>query len=134
MACAADIGEVLISAVVENPLPGTIATVGGLSLATDKTLLMNNGQRVSRLPLYYGMDLNAYSKTIMGSKYLNMAGNSLWYSSYGLSAYNYTGQMKYGDYTGARKSATTAFYGALMMSPPYMVTIPVGLVGIYVFN
>ncbi|WHI47340.1 hypothetical protein [Microbulbifer sp. VAAF005] len=91
---------------------------------------MANGSRIPRTPFYYGMDISSYQKSVSTSKYLGRAGSGLGYFNYGLETYNYTVSASKGDYRAARASAINGFYGALMMAPPHIVTIPVGIVGI----
>lgn len=128
-----DVSNYLIG-VIEDPAPGTIASVAGLALATDKTVLTPSGKRIPILPITQTMNIAAYNKAVKASMLLGKTGNGLGYASYGLSVYQYKEQVKNNDWDGAKKSATVGFYGALMMAPPYFITVPVGLVGIYLYG
>ena len=120
--------------ILGNPLPSTIATTGSLILATNNSVLTNSGTRIPTLPLTYGMDIENYNKAVGASKNLYITGNVLGYGGLTLSTYQYIDAVDSNDWDRARKVSTTAFYSALMMSPPWLITIPIGLTGVWVTN
>jgi hypothetical protein len=113
---------------------GAISTIAGLTLATERTVLTNSGTRIPRLPLTYGMDIFSYQKATKASAGFNVFGNVLGGAEWGYSMLKWGRDMRHCEYDSARQTATSAFYGALMMAPPHFVTVPVGLTGLAVTN
>jgi RHS repeat-associated protein len=120
--------------ILGNPVPGAMATTGALILATKDTVLTNSGTRIPTLPLTYGMDIKGYNQALAASKNLHMTGNGLGYAGFTLSVFQYTDAVGNNDWDRAQKVSTTAFYSALMMSPPWLITIPIGMTGVWVTN